>query len=298
MEILNLVPKDPRMCISYFDVEPVVSKYLRCPECHALYPLTDSKTHDVNQCTCQSAAESPVCGSMLWHSRRISGTVIRCVPLNIYAHQSLKVWLGRLLSRPHIEDVIDNCSQELHAGSVTNIWSSNVFLNLKDLSGQRFYPGPGNEARLIFSISVDSFNPFGNKVAKQSISSTGIWLVVLNLPPNIRYLPKNLYLAGVIPGPSKPSLTDMNDYLQLVTNELACLWSPSIQLSRTFKYAQGRLLKGMVVPVICDLLAAHQIIGHAAAPGAHYMCPLCDLDKDDINIIDCHEWPMKNTDDV
>ena len=50
----------------------------------------------------------------------------------------------------------------------------------------------------------------------------------------------------------------------------------------------------MIVPVICDLLGAHQIIGYASAPTAHYICPLCDIDKDDINVLDKHEWPLKN----
>ncbi|KJA14683.1 hypothetical protein HYPSUDRAFT_94559, partial [Hypholoma sublateritium FD-334 SS-4] len=142
-------------------------------------------------------------------------------PLKIYSHHDFKSWLGRLLSRPGIEDMIASrpYTSGLAPESVDDIWLSKVFSSLKDSSGKRFYPGPGSEARLVFSLSVDSFNPFGNKIAKQSVSSTGIWLVLLNLPPNVRHLPENLYLTGIIPGPNKPSLTDMNHYLQLVVNE-------------------------------------------------------------------------------
>lgn len=69
-------------------------------------------------------------------------------------------------------------------------------------------------------MSVDSFNPFHNKTAKQSVSSTGIWLVLLNLPQHLRYLQENMYLAGVIPGPNKPSLSDIYHYIDLVVVEL------------------------------------------------------------------------------
>ncbi len=97
--------------------------------------------------------------------------------------------------------------------------------------------------------------------------------MLLNLPPSIRHLPENLYLAGIIPGPNKPSLTEINHYLQLIVDDFKCLWSSGYHLTRTHKYRLGRLVKGMIVPVVCDLLAAHQLIGYAAAPGAHYMLP-------------------------
>jgi len=63
-----------------------------------------------------------------------------------------------------------------------NIRSSAVFRDITDPSGKHFYPGPGTNARLVFSLSVDSFDPFGNKTASASVSSTGMWLALLNLP--------------------------------------------------------------------------------------------------------------------
>ncbi len=295
LQVIDLIPKDPNTCISYFDLNPVVMKYLVCPTCNCLYPL-DAPIRKMN-CGYQSTPESSVCGEPLWRSQRTRGNVTRKIPLKVYTHHDLNSWLGRLFSRPNIEDMIDgrpHGSNLMHAEAVEDIWQSEVFLNLKDSSGQNFYPGPGSESRLIFSISVDSFNPFGNKTAKQIVSSTGIWLVLLNLPPMIRHLPENLYLAGIIPGPSKPSKEEINHYVQLVVDDLKRLWSPGVYLTRTFKYSMGRLLKGMVVPVVCDLLGAHQLVGYASSPTAHYMCPLCDLDKDDINIFHRHNFPKKN----
>ncbi|TFK17530.1 hypothetical protein FA15DRAFT_604892, partial [Coprinopsis marcescibilis] len=91
---------------------------------------------------------------------------------------------------------------------VDDIWKAQELQRLVDPSGSRFYPGPGDEGRLVFSLSFDGFNPFTNKTAKQQVSSQAIWLVLLNLPPHLRHLQHNIYLAGVISG--KPSKTEIN----------------------------------------------------------------------------------------
>ncbi|KAJ2913364.1 hypothetical protein MD484_g7039, partial [Candolleomyces efflorescens] len=133
-----------------------------------------------------------------------------------------------------------------------------------------------------------------NKTAKQSCSSTGIWMVLLNLPWHLRYLPQNIYLAGVIPGPQKPSNDDINHYLRLLVDDLQAMWNPGVFFSRTFEQPAGRVCRGLLIPVVCDLLAAHQVIGYPGAPTAHYFCTCCDLDIDDINVIDRREWPKKD----
>ncbi|KAJ2912519.1 hypothetical protein MD484_g7899, partial [Candolleomyces efflorescens] len=181
---------------------------------------------------------------------------------------------------------------------VSDIWSSQVFQELQDQSGEKFFPGPEDELRLVFSLSVDSFNPFHNKTAKQTASSTGIWMVLLNLPREARYLPENMYLAGVIPGPSKPSNDQINHYLKLVVDDFKSFWHPGVHFTRTFKYRSGRLAKAMLIPIVCDLLGARQVIGYAAAPSAHYFCTVCDLDIDDIEIIDRTQWPAKSESDI
>ncbi|KAJ2917200.1 hypothetical protein MD484_g3158, partial [Candolleomyces efflorescens] len=107
-----------------------------------------------------------------------------------------------------------------------------------------------------------------------------------------------MYLAGVIPGPSKPSNEQINHYLKLVVNDFKSFWHPGVRFTRTFKHRFGRLAKAMVVPVVCDLLGARQVIGYAAAPSAHYFCTVCDLDIDDIEIIDRAQWPAKSESDI
>jgi hypothetical protein len=200
--------------------------------------------------------------------------------------EDLKHWPGCLLSRKGIEDYLAG-PPHVPAGQdrpteIDDIWLSDTFLDLKDASGRPFYPGPSTEGRLVFGLSVNGFDPFGNKTAKQTVSSTGIWLVLLNLPCHLWYLPKNIYVAGIIPGPDKPSINKIKHYLQLVVDELKDFWDPGVFFSRTYNHPLGRLFLAMLVPIICNMLAARQVIGYASAPTAHYFCILCELDINDI----------------
>jgi len=139
-------------------------------------------------------------------------------PCRCYLHQDLKSWVGCLLSHKGIEDIFKSAPSQ---GPVTDpdapvndIWLSQVFQNLKDSAGQLFLYGTSGDGCLVFSFATDAFHPLGNKTAKQSISSTGIWLVCLNFPEHLHYLQENIFLAGVIEGPDKPLNEKINPYIQ------------------------------------------------------------------------------------
>ena len=84
--------------------------------------------------------------------------------------------------------------------------------------------------------------------------------MLLNLPQHLRYLPENMYLAGIIPA-DKPSTEDIYPYLELVTQELLDFWIPGVMFLRTGRELHGRLFKVMLIPVVCDMLAVRQVIG-------------------------------------
>lgn len=259
--------------------------------------------HDINgipeQCTFKQARNSEPCSGGLWkHVDRGPLGIIKS-PCRKYVHQGLKAWLGRLLSRPGMEKTLHDYPRDLLrdfsiGDDVVDIWQGEVFRGIKDSSHRTFFPGPPGELRLAFGLSLDGFSAFQNKTAKQSATSTGIWLILYNLPWHLRYLPQNIYLAGVIPGPNKPSNDQINHYIRLVVADLQELWRPGIFFTRTHDVRQGRLCKGLLIPLICDLLGAHQVIGYPGAPTAHYFCTCCELDIDDINVVDFNEWPRKD----
>lgn len=298
--------KDARTPSLHFRLDSVTTCYLSCPQCHCLYPyhrLPDSDEHTLPMpcCTYKRTPQSSPCGEPLWRKRILSGEKTISVPRRKYIHHDLKSWVGRLLSRNGIEELLDappsGPPDDLDV-PVHDIWSSKVFLALRDPSGRPFFPSPDGGGRLIFSLSVDSFNPFHMKVAKQSASSTGIWLVLLNLPPQLRYLPENMFLSGVIPGPSKPSVDQINHALGLTIKDLLQFWDQGVFFTRTRKHPHGRTFLAMLVPLIADMLAARQVVGLPGVSTAHYFCTFCNLDIDDIDVLDRKEWPAKDPEHI
>ncbi|KIM43800.1 hypothetical protein M413DRAFT_68615, partial [Hebeloma cylindrosporum] len=196
--------------------------FIVCPSCHHHYsylpgdsPANTDEPFTLN-CTNRRTAESAVCGTSLWTQRDLGGGHSRFIPVRKYVHQGLKPWLGRLVSRKGMEDILEVEQFELPSPDAPL-----MIFSVQTCLGSSRVPRTNHfSLRLVFSLSVDSFNPFHNKTAKQTVSSTGIWMVVLNLPQHLCYLPENMYLAGVIPGPDKPSSEDIYPYLELLTQEL------------------------------------------------------------------------------
>jgi len=62
-------------------------------------------------------------------------------------------------------------------------------------------------------------------------SVTGIYMACLNLPLDIQYGADKMYLVGVIPGPKKPSLKQINNFLRVLVNELLKFWEPGVFFS-------------------------------------------------------------------
>jgi len=194
-----------------------------------------------------------------------------------------------------VEDAIEACHPSVPFDPdlpISDIWSSKIFSLLRDAKGHPFFPGPSDEGRLVFSLSIDGFNPFHNKTAKQTASSTGIWLVLLNLPPHERCLIDNVFLAGVIP--DKPGTHQINHYIALVVKDLQEFWEPGVFFSHTYRWREGRTFRAMLVPLVADMPAVRQAIGIASGSRAHYFCTLCELDIDDLDIMKPEEWPRKD----
>ena len=221
-DIVNLIPKDLRPASSHFDIDPILRKFVSCPTCHCLYPYNPSGAPSRNShftashCSFMKTPSSSPCDTPLWTKRVLGGGRIRSSPCAKYYHQDLKSWLGRLISRKGMEDLLESYPQGARGdpdAPIDDIWQSPLFNNLKDRGGAPFLPGLLNEGRVIFGFSVDSFDPFGMKTAKQSVSSTGVWIFCVNLPPHLRFLQENMLLVGVIQGPHKPSKDEITHML-------------------------------------------------------------------------------------
>jgi hypothetical protein len=136
----------------------------------------------------------------------------------------------------------------------------------------------GNEARYVFSLCVDFFNPFGNKQAGKKNSIGIMSLVCLNLPPESRYKPENMFLS-VVPGPHEPPLNELNHYLTPLVDDLLDFWNPGVWFSRTHNYPDGRLVRAALIALVSDLPAARKTAGFASHRHT-YFCAICHCRRD------------------
>lgn len=190
-----------------------------------------------------------------------------------------------------MEDILDRPLERPDTERPSDIWDSPVFKNFREEDGTHFFRKHGDEARFAFSLGADSWHPLHNLEAKQLMSATAIYLVLLNLPEDQRYKHKNMYLAGVIPGPGKPSLEQINHVLTLVVKELSEFWK-GVYFTRTAKFLDGRFSKGALIPLVCDMPAARQIAGLGSV-NSKFFCTFCLLTIQEIENLDKSSWPKR-----
>lgn len=292
-DLLKAFPRDIRTVKRALRLAPALTPFVACPKCFALYP----RDGDVpSTCSYEETASSEPCGEVLVTFKRV-GNQTRPVFIREYLHQNLESWLAALLCRPGMENTLD---RDVFANSadetLSDIFGGTVFREFPGPDGLPFLPSKGSEGQYVFSLSVDAFNPFLNKQAGKKASSTAIYMVCLNFPPSIRYKAENMYLAGVIPGPREPSLTQINHLLRPLVENLINLWKPGVWLNRTPEWEYGRIIRAALIPLVCDLKAARQVMGHGSH-SARKFCSVCNLPRDKIDLLDENELvPISSVD--
>ncbi|TFY77450.1 hypothetical protein EWM64_g6562 [Hericium alpestre] len=99
-----------------------------------------------------------------------------------------------------------------------------------------------------------------------------------------------MYLVGVVPGPSKPSLDQINHALRPLVDDLSRFWKPGVFLSRTSEHKEGRHVFAALIPLVCDLLGAKQVAGFSSH-NSKYFCTYCLLPIDEIENFNKETWP-------
>jgi hypothetical protein len=149
-------------------------------------------------------------------------------------------WLGEMLCHPGMEDMMECSLSPSLDGIMGNIW---------DAPGLYEIPGPkslpfickcaDNEGHFLFSFNMDGFNPFQLKQAGRSASVMGLYMVCLNLPPEVCFKSENMFLAGIIPGPNKPSKEEINHFLRLLVDNLLKSYLDDVYYTQTWKFPKG-----------------------------------------------------------
>lgn len=288
------IPDDPRTVVNQFDLDPRCTSYVQCPVCYALYPYTGtiaSMPPELERCTHKPTPTSPRCDVPLWEERRLGGNTV-WAPRRKYIHQSLKEWVGRLLTRPGVEELMREPCDRPEAAVMEDIWDGPVLRKFRDPNGEPFFRNRSGELRLAFSLNADGFHPLHMLEAKQNLTCTAVYMVILNFPPALRYLFRNMYLAGIIPGPGKPSLDQINHVLSLLVLELLDFWK-GVFYTITFASSSGLLAKGALIPLVCDMLAARQLCGLGSATST-WFCTFCLLTIQEIKNLNKRSWPPRD----
>jgi len=210
-------------------------------------------------------------------------------PKHHFYTQSLREWLNFFLSHPGIEDIIDQSYQHTpNPHAMGCLWDSPTW---QDLPGN-FSTTPGN---LTFSIYIDWFNPFTNKITGKTVSAGIILATCLNIPYELRESLGAMCHLGITPLPQEPSVTTIN-YLTLpIVIELEDLWE-GITIP-TFQHPEGIQKHVGILLAIADLLEICKLLGYAAV-NARKFCSFCDLNHDKLSAVHQGIGQLRTGEDV
>lgn len=273
-------PRDIKSTINSFALDSKSIIYAVCPNprCHHLHKPSFHEDSPIPEyprkcqaCATRRRKQDLLCTRII-NRREVSR------PIKSYVHHDFQSWMGGLLSRPGVEDEMDSSWEETFHDKtphspITSIFGGRVLRTFQGPDGAHFADG-GDEGRFVFSLGVDFFNPFGNKQAGKKRSIGMVSLMCLNLPPHLRYLPENVFLVGIIPGPNEPRWHLVNAYLEPLVDDFLLFWQPGVWFTRTSNYPNGRFILCAIVVVVCDCLAARKVAGYAAHSHNHF-CHIC-----------------------
>lgn len=275
-KLVDGFPTDIRQVQRDFDLDPIVTIYAMCPKCSYLHAPKRTKNPNINEydtrCQYQGRYQgSRPCRMQLTVRKIVDGHSIK-VPIRPFGYQSFPDFVAGLLSRPGIEDVIDLAWASGGKKEIMrDIWDGSGVHELKGPDGKAFSDGPAGEGRLVWSLTIDWFNPYQNKQAGKKASVGSMIMSCLNLPISLRNKPENLYLS-VIPGPREPETDQINNFLRPLVNDLIPSWKQGTWFTQTNREPQGRRVRSALGPLVCDLLAARKV-GGGAAPRASRLNP-------------------------
>jgi hypothetical protein len=116
-------------------------------------------------------------------------------------------------------------------------------------------------------LNLNWFQPYDGTMYSIGV----IYIVICNLPRNIRFKRENILTLGILPGPNEISLHQINHYLALIVDELVSLWN-GIFLNRTYEDNEGKKIWAALILVSCDIPAARKICGHVSALVSCHRC--------------------------
>jgi hypothetical protein len=286
------IPLDARTVVNRLALKPSYTAFVSCPKCSSCY-LDKGPGSYPSHCSSKHLLTQQICGRRLQKVRAIRSRECT-LPVRHFLYHNFKEWLGEMLCRPGMEDLMDRDFSPSSDGVMEDIWDAPGLYKIPDVDGHPFVrKRTDSEGRYLFSFNMDGFNPFQLKQAGRAATVMGLYMVCLNLPPEERFKAENMFLAGVVPGPKEPSMEKINHFLAPLVNDLLDSYTNGVHYTRTWKYPNGRNTRSALALIICDLPAARQAMGFTGHQSANF-CSYCKLQLKDINNIDVKAWKSRS----
>ncbi len=290
------IPMDARTVLHRLALEPFYKAFVCCPECSTCYPDNGTGSYpefcSSNRASTRASTQQ-TCGQSLRKSRN-NGSRPYHTPVRRFFYHNFMEWLGEMLCRPGMEDMMERSFSPSPDGVMRDIWDAPGLYEIPGPDGRPFVREcADNEGRFLFSFNMDGFNPFQLKQAGRSASVMGLYMVCLNLPPEARFKSENMFLAGIIPGPNEPSKEEINHFLRPLVDDLLKSYLDGVYYTRTWKYPKGRKTRSALALIICDLPAARQALGFTGPQSTNF-CSYCKLQLKDINNLNVGDWEPRS----
>lgn len=288
--ILAELPTTLESAMGKFSFDAEVKIYAACPACHSLHEGIPTATQG-SLLFPSICANDRIPGIDDWEPCESRLLDPAGLPLRPFFYHSFPDFLAEFLSRADIERDVDKACDDLCASldrtgtfqgseELDDVFQGNFVRRILDCDGRSlFVRRRDNEARLLFSLNVDWFNPEGNRLRGSSKSLGIVALCCLNLPVEKRYKLENMYLAAIIPGPREPKGDGTFHYLKPLFLHLRQALLCGFQMSRTAAHRSGRLAKATLVFGVLDLKAARKVAGLKSETSLIF-CSRCELWKD------------------
>ena len=207
-------------------------KYVVCTSCNMLYRNDDcfyaSKNGTLESRTCSFIAypnhphksRRGKCGNLLMKSiMTCNRNKVNLYPIKTYPYKSIQESLEELLQKPGFMDLLFS-DIPTHDNRFCDVTDGNIWKTFKDNDGHLFCKDKRN---LGLFLNMDWFNPYENSEYSLGV----IYITILNIPREHRFLWENTIVVSIIPGPKEPSLT-VNTYLKPMVDELLEFWNGKV----------------------------------------------------------------------
>lgn len=302
--VLKEIPLSIYGALNKIDLESRTIVYAVCPTCHCTYePINtagDESPKYPKYCTNIPRPEAGPCGQQLLRDPNDKDDLQECKPIKPFVYHDFRDYLAGLLSCGDLEGMMDkSCNDLLDARDedppefVRDIWEAEFLRTFEGPFPEKLFVDGGDEGRFVFTLNIDFFNVEGMRIRGASTSCGLISLVCLNLAPEIRYKPENMYVC-IIPGPKEPSLTELNHYMRPIINHFVQGWDRGIHFSRTALRPHGREARYAIAAAVMDLRAARQASGLAQSMSLHH-CSVCMCHgKETLGSTDWKNWSPRD----